>query len=147
MPYPWHSFRGSNPSAEKQLVYSTAPADCATLERILVCSSCICLYDQVLIFCTIPSRSFPHSDMPRLEFLISLPYVYHQFLLLCNNIFPGEWDALIPLWFFDTNGSPNLGQTNRPYNNQLKKKENLLNCGFCYPGWLQNKIERKQKER
>ena len=36
----------------------------------------------------------------------------------------GEWDAQIPLGFLDTNGSPNLGQTTRPDNNQ-QEKENL----------------------
>ena len=27
------------------------------------------------------------------------------------------------------------------------KKENLPNCGLCYLGWLQSKIERKQKKK
>ena len=43
----------------------------------------------------------------------------------------GEWDAQIPLGFWDTNGSPNLSQTIEPYDNQ-QKRENLQNCGiFC----------------
>ena len=43
-------------------------------------------------------------------------------------------------------GSPNLGQTTRPSNNQQQKK-NLPNCRLCCPDWPQNKIERKRKER
>ena len=35
----------------------------------------------------------------------------------------GEWDAQTSPGFWDTNGSPNLGQTTRPYNQE--KKENL----------------------
>ena len=31
---------------------------------------------------------------------------------------PGEWDALTPLGFWDTNGSPNLSQTTRPDNDK-----------------------------
>ena len=49
--------------------------------------------------------------------------------------------------FWDTNGSFNLSQTTRPYNNQKKKKKNLQNCGLCCPGWPQSKVERKWKER
>ena len=36
-----------------------------------------------------------------------------------SRICPGEWDAQTPLGFWDTNGSPNLGQR---CNNQQKKK-------------------------
>ena len=36
------------------------------------------------------------------------------------------------LW--DTNGSPNIGQTTRPNNNQ-QEKENLSNCRLCCPSW------------
>ena len=39
------------------------------------------------------------------------------------SICPGEWNALTPLGFRDTNGSLNLGQTYRPsYNQQHKKR-------------------------
>ena len=31
--------------------------------------------------------------------------------------YPGEWDAQTPLGFWYTDGSPNLGQTTRTYNN------------------------------
>ena len=61
-----------------------------------------------------------------------------------SRICPGEWDSQAPLGFWDTNGSPNLGQTTRPNNNQ-QKKENLQNCGLCCPAWSLSKIERKWK--
>ena len=39
-----------------------------------------------------------------------------------SRICPGEWYTQTPLGFWDTNRSPNLGQTTRLYNNQQKKK-------------------------
>ena len=62
------------------------------------------------------------------------------------RICPGECDAQTPLGFWDTNGSPNLGQTTRPYNNQQKKKENSPKYEFCSPGWPRSKSVRKRKE-
>ena len=63
------------------------------------------------------------------------------------RIYPGQWNAQTPLGFWETNVSPYLSQTTRPYDNQQKKKEkkkkkkererereNLQNCGLCYPG-------------
>ena len=38
------------------------------------------------------------------------------------SICPGKWDAQTPLRFWDTNRSPNLGQTTRPCNNHHKNK-------------------------
>ena len=35
----------------------------------------------------------------------------------------GEWDAQTSLWFWDTNGSPNLGQTTSACDSQQKKKK------------------------
>ena len=55
-----------------------------------------------------------------------------------------ENDTQTPMGLCYTNGSPNLGQKTKPYNNQQKKKENLQNCN---PGWPQNKTERMLKER
>ena len=43
---------------------------------------------------------------------------YKQMAYAQPNICPGEWDARTPLGFWDTNGSPNLGQTTRPCNNK-----------------------------
>ena len=39
-----------------------------------------------------------------------------------HSICPRKWDAQTPLEFWDTNGSPNLSQTTRPYNSQQKKR-------------------------
>ena len=44
------------------------------------------------------------------------------------RICPGEGDAQTPLGFRDTNGSPNLGQTTRSYNNKKKEKEKKRTC-------------------
>ena len=38
------------------------------------------------------------------------------------RISPDEWDAKTPLQIWDKIGSPNLGQTTRPYYNQQKKR-------------------------
>ena len=45
-----------------------------------------------------------------------------------------ENETQTPMGFGQTNGSPNLGQMSRRYNNQ-QKKENSQNCGLCCPGW------------
>ena len=49
------------------------------------------------------------------------------------------------LGFWHPNGSLNLSQMTKPFNNQ-PNKENLQNFGLCCPGWPQSKIERKWKE-
>ena len=75
------------------------------------------------------------------------------------SICPGEWDTKGPMEFWHINGSPNFGQTTRPYNSQQKKTkknknekqknkkkknpENLQNCELYCPGWPQSKIEQK----
>ena len=55
---------------------------------------------------------------------------------------PRKWHTQTPMGLWQTNGSPNLGQKTRPYNNQekkkKKKKENQQNCRLCCPGWPQN---------
>ena len=58
------------------------------------------------------------------------------------RICPGEWDAQTVLEFWDTNGSPNLDQTTRPYNNQ-QQKENLLD--FAVPS--DNRVKLKESEK
>ena len=47
--------------------------------------------------------------------------------------------------FWNINGSPNFGQTSKPYNNQ-QKRENWQDCRLCCPGRPQSKIERIRKE-
>ena len=40
-----------------------------------------------------------------------------------TRIRPTQWDAQSSLGFWDTNGSSNLGQTTKPWDSQLQKKE------------------------
>ena len=68
-------------------------------------------------------------------------WLYEQMVYAQPRICPGEWYTQTPLGFSDTNGSPNLGQTTRPYDKQ-QKRENLQDC----LGGLKSKIEKKQKD-
>ena len=47
---------------------------------------------------------------------------YEQMVYAQSRIFPEEWDTQTPQGFWDTNGSPNLNQETRPYNNQQKRE-------------------------
>ena len=49
-----------------------------------------------------------------------------------SRICPEEWDAQTP-GFWHKNGSTNLGQTARPYNNQQKKKRTCRTVDFAGP--------------
>ena len=60
------------------------------------------------------------------------------------GIRPGKWDAHTFLGFWDTNGSPNLSQKTRPYNNQ-QKEVNFQNCGLCCP--LVHRVKLKESEK
>ena len=51
---------------------------------------------------------------------LNLPY--EQVVYAQRGIRPIEWDAESSLWFWDTNGSPNLGQTTRPNDSKQKKR-------------------------
>ena len=42
--------------------------------------------------------------------------------MVSNYYFYLKWHSQTPLGFWDRNGSPNLGQTTRLYNNQQKKR-------------------------
>ena len=41
------------------------------------------------------------------------------------NTIPRKWHTQTPMGLWHTNGSPNLGQKTRPYNNQQKKKKKI----------------------
>ena len=57
-----------------------------------------------------------------------------------EKICPGEWDAQTPLGFWDTNESPNLGQTTWPYDNQQKKKTcRIENLADYWVNWKKAK--------
>ena len=55
-----------------------------------------------------------------------------------------ENDTQTPMGLWHTDGSPNFGQSTRPYINQQKKKREF---SLCCPGWPQNKTGRNLKER
>ena len=50
-------------------------------------------------------------------------WIYAQMVYAQSRICPGEKDAQISLRLWDTNGSPNLGQTTRQSDSQQKKKK------------------------
>ena len=56
---------------------------------------------------------------------------YEQIVYAQLRIYPELWHAQITLWFWDTNGSPNLGQATRSYYNQQKKKKKKT-CRIVY---------------
>ena len=65
-----------------------------------------------------------------------------------RTICPGEWDAQE---FWDTNGSPNFGQTIKPYNNpkKKKKKKKKITCrivDFAVPADHRVKLKESEKK-
>ena len=58
-------------------------------------------------------KSDPSGTVLEIEFWSFKQMVYAQ-PIIC----PREWDPQTALGFWHSNGSPNLGQTIRPYNNQ-----------------------------
>ena len=60
------------------------------------------------------------------------------------RIRPREWDAQTSLGFWDINGSPNLGQTNRPYNSQTIKRT-CRTVDFDVP--VYHRVKLKENER
>ena len=67
--------------------------------------------------------------------------VYTQ-LRICS----GKWDAQTLLGFWDTNGSPNLSQTTRPYDNQQQKKRTCRIVAFTGPADRRVKLKEKEKK-
>ena len=63
------------------------------------------------------------------------------------RICPGKWDALTPQGFWDTNGSPNLRQTIRPYNNKKtnKQKWTCIIVDFAVPADHRVKLKESRK--
>ena len=60
------------------------------------------------------------------------------------RICPREWDAESSQGFWDINGSPNLGETNRPYNNQQQKKRTCWIVPFAIP--VDHRVKLKESE-
>ena len=60
------------------------------------------------------------------------------------RIHPGKWDAQTSLGFWDTNRSPNLGQTTRPSNKQQKKRTCQI-VDFAVPADHRIKLKESKK--
>ena len=74
----------------------------------------------------------PQGDVQEIEI-----WPYEQMVYEQPRICPGEWHTQTPLGFWDTNGSTNLGQTTRPYNNQQKERIfRIVNFAVSLPGEL-----------
>ena len=74
---------------------------------------------------------------------------YEQMVYAQPRICPGKWDIQTPLGFWGTNGSPNLGQTTRPYNNKRKKKKRMKTCrivDFAVPADHRVKLKESEKK-
>ena len=89
--FPGHSLAGSYPSAEKQSVYSTVPADLATLledyvgrRKVLIKLVWMVHSNRIrftfLLLLLFPKRIFPHSHM-----------IYQLFLSNTNNLHIFVW--------------------------------------------------------
>ena len=50
-------------------------------------------------------------------------WAYEWVAYIQSGICSGEWDTQTSQVFWDTNGTPNLGQTTGPSDNQKKKKK------------------------
>ena len=64
-----------------------------------------------------------------------------------HNICPGEWHTQTPLGFWHTNGSPNLGQTTRPYIKNEKKKRTCKIVDFAIPADHKVKLKESEKKK
>ena len=62
------------------------------------------------------------------------------------TICPGKWDTQNHMGFRGTNGSPNLSQTTRPYNNQQKKKKTCRIVDFAVQADHRVKLKETQKK-
>ena len=64
------------------------------------------------------------------------------------RICPGEWDAQTPLGLWHTNGSPNVGQKTRLYNDQQQKKKKrtckVVNFAVSADHWIKLKESEKK---
>ena len=71
---------------------------------------------------------------------------YEQIVYARPTIRLGEWDAQTPLGFWDTNGSPNLDLTTRPYNNNNNNYKTGRIVDFKVPvdHWIKLKESEKK---
>ena len=71
---------------------------------------------------------------------------YEQIIYAQPRIFPGEWDTQTSLGFWDTNGSLNIDQTTRYYNNQQKRKRICRIVDFAVPADHRVKLKESEKK-
>ena len=76
---------------------------------------------------------------------------YEQVVYASTRIRPREWDTQTSLEFWDSNGSPNLGQTIRPRDSQYKKtkrnKEGTCRvANFTVPANHRVKLKESEKK-
>ena len=71
-------------------------------------------------------------------------YTYKRYM--DNPAFDLENDIHKLQWDFDIQTDHQISARRPDLIIINKKKENLQNCGLCYPGWPQNKTEKKWKE-
>ena len=69
---------------------------------------------------------------------------YEQMVYAQLNICLGEWSTQTLMGFWHTNGSFNLSQTTRPYNNQQKKRTCKI-VSFAVPA--DDRVELKEHEK
>ena len=70
---------------------------------------------------------------------------YEQMVYAQHRMRPRKWATQTPLWFWNTNGSPNLSKTTRPDNNK-KKKANCQIMNFDVPADQRVKLKKHKKK-
>ena len=71
-------------------------------------------------------------------------WTYEQMVYAQPRICPGEWNTQTPQGFWHANGSPYLGQTNRPYNNPQKRRTCRI-VDFVVPA--EHRVKLKESEK
>ena len=80
--------------------------------------------------------------MPETKVWLNEQIVYAQ-----HKICPREWDTRTPQGFWDSNGSPNLGQTIGPYSDQHQKKRTCRIVDFAVLADNRVKLKESEKKR
>ena len=71
---------------------------------------------------------------------------HKQILYAQSSVCPEKCDAITSLGFWDTNRSPNLGQTTWPYNKQQQKKRTCRIVDFSVPADQKVKLKETEKK-
>ena len=74
----------------------------------------------------------------------------NKWYMYIPKIRPEQWDVQTSLGFWDTNGSPNLGQTTRPYNYQppppKKRTCRIVDFAVLADHWVKLKVREKKNK-